>query len=45
MSFTEEQIKEIEEVVSFTADGKMNLKHVTGNVGGNVRGNVGGNET
>jgi hypothetical protein len=54
MKFTEEQIKEIEEVVSFTADGKMNLKRVTGSVessvdgdvryvGGNVRGSVRGN--
>jgi hypothetical protein len=53
MKFTEEQMKEIEEVVSFTADGKMNLRRVTGSVWGNVggdvrgdvRGDVGGNET
>jgi len=42
MKFTEEQIKEIEEVVYFAADGKMNLKRVTGSVKGSVLGNVGG---
>jgi hypothetical protein len=42
MKFTEEQMKEIEEVVSFTADGKMNLKRVTGNVDGDVGGEVWG---
>jgi len=36
MKFTEKQMKEIEEVVSFTEDGKMNVKGVTGDVEGNV---------
>ena len=43
MKFTEKQMKEIEEVVSFTEDGKMNVKGVTGDVEGNVLGDVKGN--
>jgi len=45
MKYTEEQMKEIEEVVVFTADGKMHVENVTGDVGnvyGNVRGDVRG---
>ena len=42
MSFTKEQMKELREKVFFSADGRLHIRGVTGDVEGDVEGNVGG---
>lgn len=43
MSFTKEQMKELQDKVFFSDDGRLHIKDVTGNVKGNVWGCVWGN--